>query len=90
MLQLLGKPYHDRCPKGGRPYYRIARLGRNGGSSESDNGCEWSVDHDEKDWKMVVLPGRGATNIGGEMLRYCWQRVQPREDIIIKNDHALG
>ena len=38
-----------KCPKGGRPYYRISRLVRNGGSSESDDGCAWSAEHDEED-----------------------------------------
>jgi len=38
-----------KCPKGDRPYYRISRLGRNGGTSESDNGCAWSAEHDEED-----------------------------------------
>jgi len=79
-----------KCPKGGRPYCHIPRLGRNGGSSESDNGCAWLAEHDEEDYKMVVLVGRGAANIGGEMLRCRWQRLQPREDISLKNDHALG
>ena len=90
MLLLLGRPYRDKCPKGDRPYSRISRLGRNGGSSKSDDGCAWSTDHDEEDWKMVVLLGRGATNIGGEMLRCRWQRLQPGEDVRLKNDHALG
>ena len=31
---------------------------------------------------MVVLVERGPTNIGGEMLRCRWQRLQPREDLI--------
>jgi len=79
-----------KCAKGGRPYCRISRLGRNGGSSESDDGCAWSAEHDEEDSKMVVLVGRGATNVCGEMLRCRWQRVQPREDVSLKNDHALG
>jgi len=38
-----------KCPKGDRPYYHISRLGRNGGSSESDDGCAWSAEHDEED-----------------------------------------
>ena len=38
-----------KCPNGGRPYCRISRLGRNGGSSESDDGYVWSAEHDEED-----------------------------------------
>lgn len=38
-----------KCAKGGRPYCRISRLGRNGGSSKSDDGCAWSAEHDEED-----------------------------------------
>ena len=79
-----------KCANGGRPYYRISRLGCNGGSSESDNGCAWSAEHDGEDCKMVVLLGRCATYTGGEMLRCRWQQVQPKEDVILKNDHALG
>jgi hypothetical protein len=90
MLLLLGRPYYDKWPKGGRPYCRISRLGCNGGSSKSDDGCAWSAEHDEEDLKMVDQVGSGATNIGGEMLRCRWQRLQPREDVILKNDHALG
>jgi len=79
-----------KCANGGRPYYRISRLGCNGGSSESDNGCAWLAEHDEEDYKMVDLVGRGTRNIGGEMLRCRWQRLQPRDDVSLKNDHALG
>jgi hypothetical protein len=67
-----GRPYCDKWPKVSRPYCHISRLGCNGCSSESDDGCAWSAEQDKVDWKMVVLLGRGAGYTGGEMLRCRW------------------
>ena len=36
-----------------------------------------------------VLLRRGATYIVGEMVECRWQRLQQREDVVLKNDHAL-